>query len=30
MVDLAGVVEAVAGSGVDLGRFENADVVIVA
>lgn len=30
MVDLAGVVEAVTGAGVDMGRFENADVVIVA
>ena len=29
MIDLAGVVEAVAGVGVDVDGFENADVVVV-
>ena len=29
VIDLAGVVEAVAGVGVDVGWFENADVVVV-
>jgi hypothetical protein len=30
MIDLAGVVEAISAAGIDVGGFENADVVVMA